>query len=389
MGKKIKVSTIIYSDFPVHGGYENLVYDLVGNLSLNVKVQVICLNMTNNRPIPKYVEVFPILTKMNIKYIGFLLSMIWNMFKFLQYLLKERPDVINAHPSFPAGFIALIPAKILKIPLICTSHGGDIQINNATNYGVRLNKIAAFLLRITLNGTDAHVLVSETMINAAEESGSDISKIYIIHNGIQINSKKINQQFLNKYNIKNSDITILFLSRLNKLKRPEDLLRAFCIADNTIQNLKLVIAGKGEDRTILEKLVSNLNLRDKVIFTGFLYPDNGKWDLLKRCDIFVLPSLIEGLPISILEAMSCGKPIIATNISPFKDIIKNRETGILVDPKSPEKISEAIIMLALNKEKRFNMGELAKKEFNKKFTIQKVSEEYLKLYKRIILERSR
>ena len=386
MEKKIKLSLITYTNFPVYGGFENLVYNLAENLSSKVNVQLVCIKITAQRPIPNSIEVFPILSYIyKIKYFGFVFSNIINMIKYYNYLKKERPDIINAHPTFPIGLFAMIPAKILNIPLICTSHGGEILLNEEFGYGLRLNKFAAFLLKIILKNVDIHILVSKSMIKDAVDSGSEISKTYILENGINMQELgKTEIDILEKYKIKDNEFIILFLGRLIPTKRPEDLINAFSLIYKKIPNSKLIIAGSGDEESKLRKLISNLHIANRVIFTGFVSPKTGKWELLKRCDIFVLPSLLEGLPIAILEAMSYGKPIIATNVLPFQEIIKNIVTGILVEPKSPEELSKAILELARNKEKMLIIGQNAKKEFNLRFDIQRTGEEYLNLYKKVL-----
>ena len=145
----------------------------------------------------------------------------------------------------------------------------------------------------------------------------------------------------------------------------------------------MIVAGKGVEREKLEKLAVNLKLEGKVIFTGFVSEDE-KWGLLKRCDVFVLPSLIEGHPITLIEAMACGKPVIATNIGPFPEIIKDGETGILIPVHSPIHLANAIIDLAKDGKKRLNMGEKARKEVENRFDIKKIASDYLKVYEAVI-----
>lgn len=384
MTKRNKISIIIYSNFPIQGGYENLVYDLSKNLSLKVDISVVCIDVTNKKLIPPAVRIFPIFYQINLRYLGFLISMLINTVKSFFYLIKEKPDLINVHPSFPAGLIILLPSKLLNIPVVCTCHGADIQINKEFRYGLRLNKIAGFLLNIILKCTDSTVVVSKSMIKDAVESGSHISKITVIENGIEVKSKQSTENIITKYNINDNDLVILFLGRLHPKKRPKDLVKGFSLIYDKIPNSKLIIAGKGSEETFLKKMVSNLDISDRVSFTGFISPETGKWELIERCDIFVLPSIIEGLPISVLEAMSYGKPIIATNVLPFPNIIKDNETGILVDPKSPEELANAMLKLLSKTDERLCMGKLAKKDFKDRFDISKTSKNYLKLYNKII-----
>jgi len=281
-------------------------------------------------------------------------------------------------------------AKIFGIPLIVTSHGWDIQKDKSIGYGVRLKKVFDAFTRLTLKFVDVHVVVSRSMIKDAIEAGSDLSKLRIIYNGIDVMKalSPMKTNILDQYKIHEDDFIILYLGRLHPKKRPEDVVKAFAIVAQRISNAKLVIAGKGIEEKKLKKLAAELNLEDKVIFTGFV-SDDEKWDLLKRCDIFVLPSIIEGHPITLIEAMACGKPVIATNVGPFPEIIKDGETGILVPACSPGHLADAIINLAQDNERRIKMEERAREDVKNRFDINKTVGYYLKIYEDVIGQRMR
>ena len=313
------------------------------------------------------------------------LRLLTNSIVVLRLALRKRYDVVHAHFVYPAGIWALA-AKLLRIPIVITSHGWDIQLNRTIGYGARQNKLVAFLIRLVLKLIDTHVVVSRSMINDAVRSGSIPSKIQVIYNGVNLKKiyQKRNTTILQRYQISDDELVILYLSRLHPKKRPEDLLIAFSQVANIIGKTKLIIAGKGEEENKLRKLISKLKLSDKVILAGFV-SESEKWVLLKRCDIFVLPSMIEGLPLAIIEAMACGKPVIATNIKPFSEIIRDGVTGILVPVCSPERIAEAIIYLALNPEKRKEMGKKARETVREKFSLERMVEDTEKVYEGIRL----
>jgi len=120
-----------------------------------------------------------------------------------------------------------------------------------------------------------------------------------------------------------------------------------------------------------------LGVNDKVIFLGFRKDiDN----LLLISDIIVLPSLWEGLSISLLEAMAAGKPIITTTIGSNLEVIKNCETGILIPPKSPDEISKSINLLLNNPELRKKIGQNARQVFCEKYTEERMLNEYMEEY---------
>ncbi|MCJ7571591.1 MAG: glycosyltransferase family 4 protein [Candidatus Thermoplasmatota archaeon] len=381
---KPKICIVLFTPYPAIGGFENIVYELVNSLSKKIFIQVVCTNIGIQKDIPDNVKIYPILKPFKVRYIGFLIGIFLNSIIFYYFLKTEKPDIIHTHPSFPNGFISL-PAKLLGLPIICTSHGVDIQIQRNINYGARQNKFVAILVNLTLKYSSLHTLVSKSMIKDAIEAGSKTSKIRIIYNGINLHKipSKRKTNIFQKYHLNSNDFIILYLGRLHPKKCPQDLLIAHSETLSRVPNAKLVYAGKGEEESKLRTLASNLHTIDKIIFTGFVSEEE-KWDLLKSCDIFVLPSELEGHPITIIEAMACSKPVIATNLGPFPEIIRDGETGLLVPLHDPNILADAITKLALDRTLRENMGKLARKEVEERFDIEKIAADYLKMYDELL-----
>jgi glycosyltransferase involved in cell wall biosynthesis len=269
-----------------------------------------------------------------------------------------------------------------------TSHSYDIQKDKDIGYGARLNRKIAIITWLTLKLIDIHVVVSKRMIKDAVEAGSNPSKIRVVYNGIDIRkvSSLGDTDIIKRYGIHKEDFVILYLGRLHPKKCPEDVVKAFPKIVQKVPNAKLVIAGKGSEKAKLEKLVKKLKLQDKVVFTGFV-SENEKWSLLKRCDVFVLPSIVEAFGIALIEAMACGKPVIATNVGPFPEIIRDGETGILIPVHSPNHLAEAVINLSQDDRKRVHIGKKAKEEVENRFNISKIANNYLKIYDEVIKRR--
>ena len=376
MNKEKRVCIIVPAPFPSKGGYENLVTDLVLALSKKgCKICVVCAGLEEGNS-PDDTRIYPIIRFPKIRYLGFLVGMILNPLRFFIFLIKEKPQVIHAHPSFLSGFIA-ISAKLLRIPMICTSHGYDIQINREIGYGERRNKVCAKLVKLTLRCSSLHTVLSKSMVKDAIEAGSNPSKIRVVYNGINLDKIPTSERtdISQRYKINKNDFIVLFLGRLNPKKCPDDLVKAFQKVTKEAPNAKLIFAGKGEEELKLKTLVSDLNLDNKVIFAGFVSEDE-KWDLLKRCDVFVLPSVVEGHPITVIEAMACSKPVIATNMGPFPEIIRVGETGLLVPLHASDELADAIVQLALDEVKRKEMGKMARKYVEERFDINKIAEDF-------------
>lgn len=362
------------------GGARILIYDLAKAIARKGhKVSVVSIISEDEEiTYTKNIDIHPIL-KAGRGTIGFLKILL----SFYRILKCEKFDIIHAHFAFSGGTIGLV-GKLFGLPIVVTSHGGDIQKDEESGSGFRLNKIYAMIIWLTLKLIDSHVVISKSMIKAAIEAGSHLSKIKVIYNGINLNkiSSFGQTDILKRYKITEDDFIVLYLGRLIPIKCPQDLVRAFPKVVKKVPNARLIFTGKGEEEMNLKKLVSDLNLNDKVIFAGFVSED--KWDLLKRCDVFVLPSISEGHPIAVIEAMACGKPVIATNVGPFPEIIRDGETGLLVPLHSPDDLADAIIGLAFDEKKRLEMGTKAKEYVTERFSINKTADDYLEIYERLI-----
>ena len=261
----------------------------------------------------------------------------------------------------------------------------DIQKDKEIGYGMRLNKLAAIIIWFTLKAIDCLIVVSKSMVEDAIDAGCSPSKIRVVYNGIDLEGipSLCSSNILERNGITKNDFIVLYLGRLHAKKCPEDLVKAFPKVIQEVPNAKLIFAGAGEQEGKLRGLSSDLNLEGKVIFTGHVSGDD-KWHLFKNCDIFVLPSLVEGHPIAMIEAMACAKPVVATNLAPFPEIIKDGETGLLVPVHSPDDLANAIIELALDEDKKIKMGEMAKRDVKERFDINKTADEYLEIYGGVI-----
>ena len=139
----------------------------------------------------------------------------------------------------------------------------------------------------------------------------------------------------------------------------------------------LLIIGDGEDRSRLEKQIADAKLQDHVSLAGFISHAN---QYLKALDVFVLPSLKEGLPYVIMEAMAAGLPVIATNVGGMPDMIADGDVGILVPPKDSQALAKAIETLAANPEKRMALGMRAQETIKTKFAFHDMLNRTIQLY---------
>lgn len=153
-------------------------------------------------------------------------------------------------------------------------------------------------------------------------------------------------------------LEVLFLGKVGQRKGIYDLLPAFSNARKAFPQLKLIIGGDG-DIDEAKRHAATLGMEDDVSFIGWVDGDL-KADLLSRCSLYVLPSYNEGLPVSVLEAMSYGKPVITTTVGGIPELIDNGINGVMISPGDQQALTREIVRLASDKELRMRLGQQAR-----------------------------
>jgi len=202
-------------------------------------------------------------------------------------------------------------------------------------------------------------------------------KISVIPLGVDTNLFRPNEERTKE------EFEVLFTGSLYPLKGIEYLIKSMKHVICTQKRVKLRIVGEGPEKERLKSLAGKLGLKDKVIFEGFV-PHDKIVKYYQNCDVFCFLTLGEPFGIAILEAMACGKPVIASKIGGPAEIVKDAETGFLVNPRDTEAIAERIIRLIKDGKLRKKMGRKARKIVVEKYSLEKISEEYHKLYRSLI-----
>lgn len=270
-----------------------------------------------------------------------LLELIFNLIK------RKSLKIVHIHGSHGGSFyrkyiVFWISKKLFSKKVIYHLHSSDFEIfyNNAS-------KILKSKIQKLINNSDAVIVLSEEWRGFIFDN-FDPKKIKILENIVE------KQNFYSKQ-IDNNKITLLFLGRIGNRKGIFDLLDVISkLNDSFNQKLELVIGGDGEIEK-LKKIISHKNLKN-VQFVGWVKGQK-KSKLLNNCDIFVLPSYNEGLPISLLEAMSFGKPIISTNIGGIPRILMNDVNGFIIEPGNKKQLKKSIIKYLNNTSKIKTHGE--------------------------------
>jgi len=196
-------------------------------------------------------------------------------------------------------------------------------------------------------------------------------KIMLVHPPI---SEEAIRQSAQQKRVENSAVfTLTTICRVVKEKGIDIVLRALKILKAQGVMLRYVVAGDGPDRESFQRLAAELQVEDMVHFAGYI-SESEKWCLLRSTDIFVMPSRVtpdqqhEGFGIAYIEANACGVPAVGTHAGGIPDAVIDGETGVLVDPESPEKLAEALSLLYHDPERRKKMGEAGRRRAQTQFS---------------------
>ena len=214
-----------------------------------------------------------------------------------------------------------------------------------------------------------------------KDHGIPTEKVVKIYNGIEIDhylpAKERGEKIKNQFNVGEETLFIGAIGRLVWQKGFEYLIRSIPEILKTAIRTKILIVGDGLLKNDLMALTERLSIKEYFVFTGFR---NDIKKILSAIDILVVPSLLEGFPMIILEGMAMAKPIIATRIDGIKEQILDGESGILIPPRDPDAIVEAILRLSADKELSQNLGLEGRRRVENEFTVEKMISETERVY---------
>jgi len=211
-------------------------------------------------------------------------------------------------------------------------------------------------------------------------------KVEVIHNGVDIDifSYQNGKGKRSEIGIPEDALVIGTVGRLAEAKGQRHILKALAVLKDTFPLIRLLIAGDGPLRKELEDYAETLGIKQNVLFLGMRRDIPA---LLSAMDIFVLPSLWEGLPNALLEAMAASRPIIAADIPAFKGIIDSKDVGILIPPGDSAALAEALRLLLEDTSLREAMGRNARQKCSSRFDIKSVVGAYTGLFEAILREK--
>ena len=306
--------------------------------------------------------------------------------KIYTFLLKNKIDVVHCH-SAKAGFIGRLAATVASVPVKIYSP-----------HAFPFNNYISCYKKLTFKYLEKFVGLFTSVIIASSETEYDIAidnrivnckKLCLIHNGIEteyeVTDEKLKLDLFKNVNIncridENTKV-IGFISRLVPQKDPITFIRA--IANMKNKNFVALVCGDGELENDVMQEAENLGIKDKIMFLGYR---EDLFNIINAIDIFILPSLWEGLPYILLEAMLCKKVIFATNVVGNRDVIKNEINGFLFEPRDYIGLSKLLDLVIVDDVIMNNVKINAHRDVIENYSVDNMVNKYEDLYLKLCLK---
>lgn len=281
-----------------------------------------------------------------------------------------KPGVIHVHGT-RAGSLGRLAAIGQKIPVIYTEHLWTKNYKLKSFFANSIQMVAMWFLDMF---TDLNIAVSQAVKDFMVESQiSRSEKIKVIYNGIEPTKEKAKP-------FSGDGFILGTVGTLNHQKGIQYLIQALPKVLKEFPKTKLEIVGEGDFKPELQRLVKKMKLQKFVSFTGFVKNIEEK---MQDFDVYVQPSLSESFGLAIVQAMSLGLPIVATNTGGIPEVVTAGKSGILVEPAKPEALAGGILELLRDKPKAKEMGKLAIEEAKIKFNLKEMTEEVEDVYEKM------
>jgi len=307
------------------------------------------------------------------------------------YLKKFKPDVIHVHTPFSVGLEGALAAKLFKIPLVGTHH--TFYDHYLKHIKLDYDWMKKFSWKCCVgfyNFCDLVINPSQSLTDALKEKGLKIPT-EVIRNSIDTELFQPVPNAKEKKLIKKSfgieGRSAVYMGRLSYEKSIDQVIKAFALTLEKMPGLKLMIVGDGPEKQRLENFVKELKIKNKVIFTGFLYK-NELIKALQANDVFLSACKNENMPLSVAQAMAAGLPLVMVKENGLTELIEENINGFFCKTDNPKDMSEKTLKLFSNAHllKKFGAGS---RKMAMEYSNGKITELLIESYKRIINTKKR
>lgn len=295
----------------------------------------------------------------------------------------RRFDILHAHNAYYPAYVSVAAATRLGKPSLIkiASSGERLDLEMLARQASLVGRHAANYLA---QHTSAFVALNEQIAAALKAWGISEQRIVHIPNGIEVPAliqPKTRSAYRKRLNLPTGRPLLLCVGSLRAVKNQSLLIAAVQRLAEHGQDVTLILLGDGSLRPTLERQVEEHNLSDQVIFGGRV---TNVLDYLYAADLFVLPSLVEGLPNALLEAMSVGLPCVASDIPGNRAVIQPDVNGLLFESRNVAQLANAIAELLADQARAASLGRRARETIESRYSIESVADRYLAMYRELL-----
>lgn len=304
-----------------------------------------------------------------------LISYSWSAFWFARKLAKKNKyDLTHSFFSVPCGFISMLLKWEFSLPYIISLRGSDVP-GYSERFTLLYKWVTPIILQIWKGAL--FVIANSQGLKELALKYEQTKEIGVVYNGIDT------EEFFSDVSKRSADkFTIICVSRVTPRKGVRFLIQAFKILSGRYTHARLLIVGDGNEKKSLEDLVQALGMNDKVEFAGPI-PHEKILAYYQKANVFVLPSLNEGMSNVMLEALACGLPIVATDTGGTKELLTDGVNGLVVRMRDADDLAEKIEKLILDPQLEKTMSQESRK-LAETLSWSNVAREYADLYKKTV-----
>ncbi|GAC1416697.1 MAG: glycosyltransferase [Acidobacteriaceae bacterium] len=293
------------------------------------------------------------------------------MLRYLRHFRRLRPDVVHCHNPAPT-LQAALPARLAGVGNILATRHSLVEPPYDRNAEIKFSTIA----RLACNSVVGICEITAQNLRGAPWAATD--KIVRVYNGV-VPVDRTEEVPSDQTALQPTCFTLLFVGRLAAIKNLETLIRAFAHASAELPNMRLWIVGDGPVRPALESLTAELGQSDRIHFWGQRMDTAA---FFSAADCFVMSSVSEGLPMSLLQAMSLGIPAITTDVGGMAEVLALAQSGLLAPVGDHAAYADAILRMATDAALRAHLSTNALTAYHQHFTLSQMDRAYMELYRR-------
>ena len=308
--------------------------------------------------------------------------------KIIKVVTDSKLDLLHAHYAIPHAMAAYMAREISGIPYVVTLHGSDVH---------SLGQDPAYkpVVKHTIEAADAVTAVSEFLKKKAHEELGIEREIHVVPNFIDTSRfRHLNGVRLfvesgcvglrraeEAHELQPEEKILLHASNFREVKRVVDLIEIMRIVVDHFPKARLIIAGDGPTRIEVERKIEALDLCDNVHLLGV---KSNMQEIMCSADLFLLNSTLEGMPLVLLEAMSCSLPVVTTPAGGIPELVRPGKDGVVTKGFGQEEYAQAIIEMLENDEKRKKLGKAGRKRVEESFSAEQVVTMYEEVFEEVV-----